>query len=93
MGEDANLGTLSASIQPNPVVNEGMVSITVPEAGMVTVELYNAVGERVLTLLNDQKAAGVYDLDINAAMFPAGRYIVKVSAGNAVATSSVTIVR
>jgi hypothetical protein len=93
MGEDADLGTLNVAVMPNPVANEGTLNVTVPASGMVTVELFNSIGERVHTLMNEYKSAGVYDVDVNAVMFPAGRYIVKVSAGNAVVTSAMTIVR
>ena len=93
MGEDTDLGTLNASILPNPVATTGTLNVIVPAAGMVTVELFNSIGERVETLLNEYRGAGMYDVDVNAAMFPAGRYIVKVTAGNAVVTTPMTIVR
>jgi len=93
MGEDANLGMLGVNVSPNPVAANGVVSVTVPDAGRVTVELFNLVGERVATLLDDVKSAGVYGVDVNAAQFPAGRYIVKVSNGGSIVTSTMTIVR
>jgi len=93
MGGDAELGVLNVNVTPNPVSSNGIVNITVPEAGRVSVELFNVVGERVATLLDDVKAAGVYSVDVNAVEFPAGRYIVKVSNGASMVTSTMTIVR
>lgn len=92
MGEEV-AGDLAVNVTPNPVSSTGMVNISVPESGLVTVELFNVVGERVGVLMNDVKSAGVYSVDLNTADFPAGRYIVKVANGNAVVTSSMTIVR
>ena len=93
MGDDSDLGVLGVNVTPNPVAASGVVNITVPSAGLVTVELYNLVGERVSTLLNETRAAGVYSVDVNGAQFPAGRYIVKVTNGAAVVTSTMSIVR
>jgi hypothetical protein len=93
MGEEADLGVLGASVMPNPVATAAVVNITVPTAGRVTVELFNIVGERIATLLDDVKTAGVYGVDLNAASYGAGRYIVKVTNGNDVVTTSVTVVR
>jgi hypothetical protein len=93
MGEDNDLGALSVSVTPNPVYSTGLANITVPNAGRVTVELYNVVGERVATIMDEFKAAGVYGVDVNTAVLPAGRYIVKVSNGSAVAINAMTVVR
>ena len=92
MGEEV-AGDLTVSVSPNPVSTTGLVNFTVPSAGRVTVELFNVVGERVSTLLDETKDAGVYSVDLNTVAFPAGRYIVKVSNGNTVVTSAMTIVR
>ncbi|RPI70027.1 MAG: T9SS C-terminal target domain-containing protein, partial [Ignavibacteriae bacterium] len=93
MGGEADFATLNASVTPNPVANAAVVNVTVPNAGRVTVELFNLVGERLATLLDEVKATGVYGVDLNAASFGAGRYIVKVTNGNDVVTTSVTVVR
>ncbi len=93
MGEENDLGALSVSVTPNPVATTGLANITVPSAGRVIVELYNVVGERVATIMDEVKAAGIYGVDVNTALLPAGRYIVKVSNGNAVVISSMSVVR
>jgi hypothetical protein len=92
MGEEV-AGDLAVNVSPNPVSTTGMVNFTVPSAGRVTVELFNVVGERVSTLMDETKDAGVYSVDLNTVSYPAGRYIVKVSNGNTVVTSAMTIVR
>lgn len=93
LGEDTNLGALAVNVTPNPASAEGMVNVTVPATGRVVVELFNVVGERIATLVDESKNAGVYSFDINAAQYPAGRYIVKVTNNNNVVTGPVTIVR
>lgn len=93
MGGEADFATLNANVTPNPVANAAVVNVTVPNAGRVTVELFNLVGERIATLLDEVKATGVYGVDLNAASFGAGRYIVKVTNGSDVVTTPVTVVR
>jgi len=93
MGQEANVETLSVSATPNPVSSNGVVNVTVPSNGLVTVGLYDAVGNLVSTLVNEVKTAGVYGLDLNAADLAAGRYIIKATINGSTATSAVTVVR
>ena len=93
LGGDANLSELGVNVTPNPVSAASSVNITVPNNGMVTVELFNVVGERVDVIANGEMTAGAYSFDLNAAGFAAGRYTVRVTNGNNVATSALTIVR
>ncbi len=93
MGEEMTTGALNATVTPNPVANTATVNVAVPNAGHVTVELFNLVGERIATLLDEVKAAGVYSVDLNAAAYGAGRYIIKVTNGSDVVTTPVTVVR
>ena len=93
MGQEANVETLNVSATPNPVSSNGVVNVTVPANGLVTVGLYDAVGTLVSTLVNEVKTAGVYGLDLNAADLAAGRYIIKATVNGATATSAVTVVR
>lgn len=81
------------NVMPNPVASNGTLEYTVTEAGNVSVVLYNAVGEEISTLVNETKLAGTYSVDLNATMLAPGRYIVKLTNGANVLTSSVTVVR
>ncbi|MCO6466684.1 MAG: T9SS type A sorting domain-containing protein [Bradyrhizobiaceae bacterium] len=92
MGGDVVAGS-AVVVSPNPVQNAANVTYTVSVAGNVTVELFNAVGQLVQTLVADVKTAGVYDANFNANTLAAGRYIVKVTNGNTVNTSTITVVR
>jgi hypothetical protein len=93
LGGDADLAELGVTVTPNPVASVSTVNITVPSNGTVTVELFNVVGERVQVLANGDMTSGAYSFDLNAAGLGAGRYTVKVTNGNNVATSTVTVVR
>lgn len=85
--------TTGVSVQPNPATSSTTVTYSVQNTGNVTVELFDAVGQRVQTLVNDNVAAGVYDVQLNAGSLGSGSYIVKVTNGSSVTTSTLTIVR
>jgi hypothetical protein len=93
MGQEADLTALTVSVSPNPASAVGMVNVTVPQSGRVTVALFDAMGQLVSTIVDEEKTAGIYGFDMNAASLAQGRYIVKVTTNGATATSAVTIVR
>jgi len=93
MGQDADLTVLTVSVSPNPAGSVGMVNVSVPQAGRVTVSLFDAVGQLVSTIVDEEKTAGIYGFDMNAASIAQGRYIVKVTLNGTTVTSAVSIVR
>ncbi len=93
MGGETTLTALSVSTSPNPVNVGGSVNVTVPTAGRVTVQVFDAVGQVVTTLTDADYAVGVYGFDLNAGALAQGRYIVKVTSNGTTATSTVTVVR
>lgn len=78
---------------PNPVVNSAKVNYTVPEEGMVSVKLFDALGNEVAELVNSYLSANSYTVDLNAANLSSGTYILKVTAGNYSAVRSITVVK
>jgi hypothetical protein len=94
MGEEAQAGSLNVNVTPNPVNGTGLVNVVVPEAGSVTVTVFDAVGQAVMTLVNNEfKTAGVYGYEFNSAAISQGNYIVKATVNGVSTTSSVSVVR
>lgn len=78
-----NLGDqLVLSNYPNPAKGYTTVYYTVPFDGMVTMNLYNALGEGVNVLVNESKTAGRYSLKLDASSLPQGMYMVKLKLHN-----------
>ncbi len=67
---------------PNPFNPSTSVQFSIPEAGMVSIKVFNLLGEEVATLLNEFKNAGNYNVNFNAANLTSGVYIYKINAGN-----------
>lgn len=66
---------------PNPTGGKTVVSYAITQKSKVEIGLYNLVGEKVKTLLNDTKAAGVYtlDLDIQQLQIQSGIYFLTIT--------------
>ena len=87
-------GTLSLAVQPNPVRGRAALAITVAEAGPVRVEVYNALGQRVLTAFDGTASPGAtVTADLDAAGLASGVYLVRLVTEAGQATQRVTVVR
>lgn len=78
---------------PNPFNPETVIRFSMPEAGLVTVKVYNMLGQEVATLLNDTKTAGTYDVQFNGSRLTSGIYFYTVSAGKFSVTKKMTLVK
>lgn len=67
---------------PNPFNPSTSIQFSIPEAGMVSLKIFNMLGEEVATLLNEYKSAGNYNVNFNAANLTSGVYVYKINAGN-----------
>ncbi|OZC02656.1 T9SS type A sorting domain-containing protein [Rubricoccus marinus] len=91
--ESAALGNgLDLRVGPNPVGSEASVQIvlTAPEA--VTVEVFDALGRRLLAS-TQELAAGTHRLPLDARTLASGVHVVRVQAGEERASQRITVVR
>ncbi|MEM7038873.1 MAG: PKD domain-containing protein, partial [Bacteroidota bacterium] len=75
---DALVGELN--IYPNPAQNVFTIDMLLPSEAPVSVELYNAVGERVVTLR--QEATTTLQLPVDISALANGVYFVRVASGD-----------
>jgi len=59
---------------PNPFTSSTTVEFTLPSPERVRLEVYNALGRRVATLVDGRLAAGRHVLRLDAAELPPGMY-------------------
>jgi photosystem II stability/assembly factor-like uncharacterized protein len=78
---------------PNPMQNSGAVTIGIPEASTVRVELLNTLGERVKLITDRQFDAGSYSLSLDTHGLPNGVYFLMLTTAGAVKAEKVTIAR
>jgi len=83
---------LSLGARPNPSAGDARVHFTLAAASDVTLELYDALGRRVLTLADAHLAAGAHAVAIGGELEP-GAYTAVLRAGEATAAAPVIVVR
>ncbi len=59
---------------PNPFNPETSIEYSIPEAGLVSIRVYNVLGSELKTLVNGYKARGRYKITFNSAGLPSGVY-------------------
>lgn len=60
----------------NPVIN---ISVELPDEQLVTIDIYNILGQKVSTLVNDKLNAGFHNFTWNGSSFASGTYLIKVT--------------
>ncbi len=67
---------------PNPFNPSTLISFTIASSQLVTLKIYNAIGEEVRTLVNSVMAKGTYNINFNAAGLSSGMYFYRLESGN-----------
>ena len=79
---------------PNPSAGRATVAVRAGEAGPLRVELFDVRGRRLSVLHDGPVAAGAaLSLPLGGEGLPAGRYVLRATAGDAVETAFATLVR
>jgi hypothetical protein len=60
---------------PNPFNPSTTISFTLPQAGNVTLKVYNALGQEIATLVNGRQTAQNYEVTFDASNLASGIYI------------------
>jgi len=78
---------------PNPFNPETHITYTVPTTGQVTLAIYNVLGEKVSTLVNDVMTPGTHTTTWNAGNMPSGVYFYRLDAGRFSQTNKVLLIK
>ncbi|MBN1291100.1 MAG: T9SS type A sorting domain-containing protein [Candidatus Latescibacteria bacterium] len=82
-----------AQNSPNPFNPATTISFTIPEAGIVTIDIFNIAGQKVDTIGNEFMNAGSYSVTWDASDFSAGVYFSIVKSGNHSKTMKMTLLK
>ncbi len=78
---------------PNPFNPSTIISYSVPQNAFVTLKVYNILGNEVSTLVNEQKAAGNYNVTFNASPLSTGIYFYTLQSGSFTATKKLILMK
>ncbi|MBI2417045.1 MAG: T9SS type A sorting domain-containing protein [Ignavibacteriales bacterium] len=78
---------------PNPANSMTKIRYSISTESFVLLEIFNVLGQKVVTLVNESRQPGNYVTSLNTEILPSGIYIYKLSAGNYSAAKKMIILR
>jgi hypothetical protein len=78
---------------PNPFNPSTKINFSVPVEGFVTLDVYNSIGQKITTLVNETKTAGTYVVNFDASDLTSGIYFYKISSGNFTETKKMILLK
>ncbi|MBV6479769.1 MAG: hypothetical protein HGGPFJEG_02564 [Ignavibacteria bacterium] len=64
---------------PNPFNPSTKISYTIPKEGFVTLKIYDVLGKEVMTIVNETKQAGFYEIEFNGESIASGFYLYRLA--------------
>lgn len=79
---------------PNPFNPSTNIRFDLPKASDVTLEVYNAIGAKVATIVNERKSAGSYTVRFEASHLASGMYFYRLTAsGKIISTQKMLLIK
>ena len=78
---------------PNPFNPITTIKYEMPISGLVTMKVYDVLGNEMTTLVNEEKPVGSYTVEFNASNYPSGIYFYSLTAGSFTATKKLILMK
>jgi hypothetical protein len=78
---------------PNPFNPVTEITFGLPKDEFVTIDIYNSIGQKVITLINEYKSAGSYNIQFDGQNYASGLYIYKIKAGSFTETKKMLLTK
>jgi photosystem II stability/assembly factor-like uncharacterized protein len=78
---------------PNPFNTTTIIKFLIPQQSNLTITIYDTMGREIYKLVNEEKAAGSYEISWNAANFPSGVYFYRMKAGEFISTNKMLLLK
>ena len=78
---------------PNPFNPSTKIEFAIPSQSQVTIDIFNQLGEQVVTILNSNLSAGYYKIEFNASNYPSGLYFYRILSDNFVETKKMVLMK
>jgi hypothetical protein len=91
--EDIPINFSLSQNYPNPFNPTTEIKYSIPRSGIVTLKVYNILGQEVATLVNQEQKAGNYNVTFNASKLASGVYLYRIQSGNFSLTKKMTVLK
>lgn len=78
---------------PNPFNPTTYISYSIPHEGLISLKVFNILGQNVSTLVNGEQSAGNYTKEFNGSKLASGIYLYRLSAGNFTETKKLMLLK
>lgn len=78
---------------PNPFNPNTIIKYSIPVSSNVSIEIYNMLGQKMSTILNEFKIEGSHQIEFDASSFPSGVYMYRLQADAFVETKLMTLIK
>jgi hypothetical protein len=78
---------------PNPFNPSTTISWYLPESDLVTLKIYDILGNEIITLFNEQQEAGLHKINFNASTLSSGMYFYSLQSGNQIFTNKMILIK
>jgi hypothetical protein len=78
---------------PNPFNASTTIEFSLPKSSFVIMKIYNALGEEVVTLIEEQRSAGIHKFNWNAMGLASGVYLYRLEAGEFIQSKKLILLR
>lgn len=78
---------------PNPFNPTTTIRYQLPVTSNVKLEVYDVLGKKIATLVNERQEAGIYNYTLNASNLSSGVYFYRLQAGSFVQTKKMMLVK
>ena len=78
---------------PNPFNLSTKIKYHLPEISFVTIKVYDVLGNKITTLVNEKKPAGSYEVEFGGIELPSGIYFYRLQAGSYVESKKMILLK
>jgi hypothetical protein len=78
---------------PNPFNPTTIIKYEIPEMSFVTLKIYNVLGSEIVTLINEEKPIGIYEVEFDGTALPSGIYFYQLRAGSFIETKKMMLMK
>jgi hypothetical protein len=78
---------------PNPFNPSTKIEYKLPLDGLVTIKVYDMLGNEVATLVNEEKVAGKYDVNFDASRLASGIYLYRIKVNDFYSTKKMVFLK